>query len=354
MPTSLTLRHVRPVTSPAQNVARHAFPFHFARRQRVGRGVVLDRTIVHALIAPFVARATLAHLIVESEARAPQAPRMTFAAHGLAGQSAQRGAPLFQRSDPFVIVTVRAGFVLVQASLLNDTTHICSRFRKAAPLLRVAPRLTAPGVARVIYIYVYAYNSHVHARKRSLLGSTSGNGAANTHHRSVGIEDGFVTRPAPVRANRVVRTATAAHAIHVTRQTHAGPGLASAVLVHRTLRHAMHTVPEIPAFRTMFGTGPVATAVAFRMARRARFVAGLVQSDFFFGEAQKTIPALVYRAECFTVDAVNRLLTRARDCSSADTCCRTGSSRKTNTVAARDPNSPVSNTRGRIFRFPRL
>jgi len=113
MPTSLTLRRVRPVTPSAQDVARHAFSFQFARRQRVGRGVVLDRTIVHALIAALEARTALAHLVVESEARASQTPRMAFSAHGFAGQSAQRGAPLLQRTDPFVIITVRTSFVLV-------------------------------------------------------------------------------------------------------------------------------------------------------------------------------------------------------------------------------------------------
>lgn len=88
MSTRVALRRERSVASSAQDVARHALSFQLSGLQLVGRGEVLDGTIVHALVAAFVARATLTHLIVEPETRAPQTPRMALSAHGLAGQSA--------------------------------------------------------------------------------------------------------------------------------------------------------------------------------------------------------------------------------------------------------------------------
>lgn len=49
-------------------------------------GVMVGRTFVFALFAAFVARALLAHLLVETEGCATFAPRMTFAANCFASQ----------------------------------------------------------------------------------------------------------------------------------------------------------------------------------------------------------------------------------------------------------------------------
>jgi len=128
MSTSLALGRERSVTTSAQDVARHALAFQHSGLQLVGGGVVLDGTVVHALVAALVARAPLAYLIVEPETRAPQTPRMALSAHGFAGQGAQSGAALLQRPDPLVVITVRTRFVLVQTSLLEKPTTK-SRFR---------------------------------------------------------------------------------------------------------------------------------------------------------------------------------------------------------------------------------
>lgn len=58
---------------------------------------------------------------------------------------------------------------------------------------------------------------------------------AMSYHRSVSVEDRFVTRPAPVGSDRIVRATTPADTIRVARQTDAGLGLGGAVFVHRTL-----------------------------------------------------------------------------------------------------------------------
>lgn len=119
MSTGLALRRERSVTPSTQDIARHALAFQLSGLQLVDRRVVLDGTVVYTLIAAFVARATLTDLIVEPETRAPQTPWMALSAHGFASQGAQSGATLLQRANPFVVITVRTSFVLVQTSLLK-------------------------------------------------------------------------------------------------------------------------------------------------------------------------------------------------------------------------------------------
>lgn len=97
-----------------------------------------------------------------------------------------------------------------------------------------------------------------------------------TYHRCIGVEDSLVTRSTSIRTNSIIRPTATSHTIRVTRQTHAGPGLASAVLVYRTLGQTMHTVAKIAAFGAVFRTGSVTTTVALRMTRSACFVASLV------------------------------------------------------------------------------
>lgn len=96
-----------------------------ARNAKLSFGIckVIRRTLVLALLASLILGALLTHVLMETVTGALLATRMTLSAHGFSGEGFQ--SSLFLWTDPFVVMSVRTWFSLLQTSLRNMTVHDC-------------------------------------------------------------------------------------------------------------------------------------------------------------------------------------------------------------------------------------